>query len=250
MNIGNRNINEVELFDNTIFNEKDSHMLTLQRWKELRRLAISGDTVAEFEVGLLYDGGEVDPEGDTLVKSNARQAVFWYRRAANHGNSSAQNSLGVCLSMGRGIRKNEQEALFWLKKAFRHGDPCAANNIATIYNNWENQRRALFWYQQAANRNDDDAFVEIGWRYYYGKGVKRDYQTAIEYYQKAIHSPTITEAGKQNAMYYLGVAYKEGKGVEQSLLLAQKWLEQANCDKDHVRAQQVLQKIASTLSKQ
>ena len=218
--------------------------MTYQEWKALHRLARAGQARAEFEIGMRYHHGFTTDDGMLIIHANPQRAVKWYRRAAEQQYPAAQNSLGYCLDIGEGIRKNLQEALFWYKQAWRNGDPCAASNIATLYRDQGNQRRAMFWYQRAVTiSHDDDALVEVGYRYYYGIGVQRNYQAAIASYQKAVTSEMITEAGKQKAMYYLGMAYFEGKGVEPSTMTARKWFEQADRDHDHTQAQQMLKRL-------
>ena len=222
--------------------------MTFQEWQALRRRAMSGDPDAEVSVGSFYEFGLVGRDGTVIAKKNPRRAVFWYRRAAEHGEPGAQNNLAVCLSDGHGVRKNEQEALYWLKKSLKNGNESAATNIAVIYRDRGNSRRALFWYQRAVELGDGDALLALGRSYYYGIGVRRNYHKAIEYYRKAIASKDITEFDRENAMYCLGMAYFEGHGVEHSLSLAQHWFEQANVDDDYPEAQDMLKKIHQLLS--
>ncbi len=122
----------------------------------------------------------------------------------------------------------------WLKHALRQGDTCAANNIACVYRDRGDNRRALYWYQRAAKSGDGDALVEVGARYYTGVGARRNPVYAVSRFRDSIRSRgvNISQAGRQSAMYYLAMAYHEGKGVRHSDSVALKWLMKANKDDD------------------
>ena len=72
--------------------------------------------------------------------------------------------------------------------------------------------------------------IDIGWRYYAGVGVRKNPTRAVQCFVRAIRSKPpaeITEAGREDAMFCLGVAYSEGQGVRRSLAMAQKWWKRA-----------------------
>lgn len=92
--------------------------------------------------------------------------------------------------------------------------------------------------------NDGDAQTEVGRRYYYGIGVRKNFLSAVEYYKNALDSDNITEYGRQEAMYYLGIAYYEGKGVKKSAANAKTWFEKANADDDHDKAREKLNSLS------
>ena len=54
----------------------------------------------------------------------------------------------------------------------------------------------------------------------------------------------MSECDRDDANFYLGIAYLEGKGVGQSLRMAQKHLERANRDNDHLAAQRLLKQLS------
>jgi uncharacterized protein len=203
---------------------------------------IPGD---QWELGSWLQDGFVDRQGNIIVPQNARAAVAWYRRSANLGHPAAQNSLGVCLSDGKGTRRDDREALAWLKRALRQGDGCAANNIASVYRDRRDSRRALYWYERAAEGGDSDALVEVGARYYAGVGATRNPAYAVNCFRQAIQSRkvNISQAGRESAMYHLGIACYEGNGVRQSNSLALKWLIEANKDDDFPAARAAIDLI-------
>ena len=189
---------------------------TREEWDQLKAKAQAGDAEAQWELGYCLEEGVYDPKGLVLARPDARAAVRWFRESADAGYDSGQIALGVCLSAGRGVRRDEAEALCWFKRALRQNNPCARNNIACVYRDQGNNRRAMFWYERAAACGDGDAWVEVGRGYYKGVGVRSDPSYAVRCFRKAIASRNITIAGREDAMYYLGVAFHEGRGVKKS----------------------------------
>ena len=62
--------------------------------------------------------------------------------------------------------------------------------------------------REAADRGDPKAQGELGWRYYTGDGVPKDYGQAVMWYRKA------ADKGESSAQNRLGVCYEKGHGVE------------------------------------
>jgi TPR repeat protein len=51
------------------------------------------------------------------VPQNDTQAIYWYTKAANSGNSDAMLSLGVASLYGKGVPKDNKAACVWFAKA-------------------------------------------------------------------------------------------------------------------------------------
>ena len=62
----------------------------------------------------MYSNGEGIPEND-------REAVKWFRLAAEHGFSDAQLNLGIMYSNGEGVPENDREAVKWVRLAAEQG---------------------------------------------------------------------------------------------------------------------------------
>lgn len=222
--------------------------MTRRTWNQLIARAQAGDREAQWEVGSWLEDGLADSKGLVLVHPDTRAAVRWFRRSAIAGSAAGQIHFGVCLCAGRGVRRDDGEALCWFKRALRQGDPCAPNNIASVYGDRGNNRRAMLWYRRAVSSGDGDALVEVGRRYYSGIGIRRDPKQAVHCFRRAIRSKNITQASREEAMFRLGVAFHEGRGVVQSNARAVKWLTQSNNDDDHAGARSLIEKIAMTRS--
>src|SRR5215470_5890833 len=79
---------------------------SVSEWQSLLARARNGDRDAEWEIAERYADGCKDKRGRVIVRRSAVKAAQWFRRAAEHGSSSAQNSLGNLLGDGHGVRKN------------------------------------------------------------------------------------------------------------------------------------------------
>jgi TPR repeat protein len=218
--------------------------MSAAEWKNLLSKANAGDAEAEWRVAELYSDGCKDRRGRILIRPSNRKAVEWLRRSAEHGYGSAQNTLGVILGGNYGVEKNVREALLWLKRAFRGGDTTsAANNVAVTYRENGNLRQAVRWFRRVDASRDDAFLIQLGIHSYWGKGVRTDHRAAVRYLRKAIRGKNMSECDRDDANFYLGIAYLEGKGVRKSLRLAQKYFERANRDNDHLAAQRLLKQL-------
>ena len=57
------------------------------------------------------------------------------------------------------------------------------------------------WYTKAADKGNTEAQLELGNRYFEGRGVEQKYSTAAKWYRKA------AEQGIARAQYQLGLMY-------------------------------------------
>jgi hypothetical protein len=215
---------------------------TASEWKALLQKASQGDPEAEFNVATLYADGCKDRRGRILVRVSSRKAVEWYRRAAEHGSVSAQNNIGVILGGSYGVRRNARQALIWLKRAYRGGGT-ASNNIAITYRESGNLPQAVRWFRIAIAAGDHGDLVQLGIHHYWGKGVRRDPAAAVRFFRKGIRKIDASYFEREDAFFYLGIAYLEGNGVKKSLTLGRKYLELANRENDHLAAQRLLKRM-------
>jgi TPR repeat protein len=132
--------------------------------QKLTELAKSGDTEAQFNLGVMYYKGQG-------VRQNYTEAMKLFRKAADHGNTEAQNYLGghaeaqnylgVMYYEGQGVSENYPEAIQWFRKAAykRHAE--AQFNLGIMYDNGEgvplNVVKAYIWYSLASGNGYEQA---------------------------------------------------------------------------------------------
>ena len=75
--------------------------------------------------------------------------------------------------------------------------------------------------QASAQGGDANSQYQLGFMYNAGRGVKRDYKLAAEWYQKA------AEQDHASAQFSLGMMYYRGRGVAQNYEQAKHWMDKA-----------------------
>jgi uncharacterized protein len=131
-----------------------------------------------------------------------------------------------------------------LRKALHGGDSCAALNLAITHRQRGNFRRAVYWFRECVASGDDEALIQLGIHFYWGKGVKRNPRAAVRCFRKATKGRSLSDAGRDDAFFYLGIAYSEGQGVRASTTMARKLFQRANIDNDHPAARSILRTLA------
>ncbi len=124
----------------------------------LQEKAQQGDIEAQYELGLMYQGGRGVSQNDT-------RAMAWLQKAAEAGHDKAQYALALLL------RKNEAGgdlpvSLRWQEQAAQKGNTEAQYGLGLMYANGQyvpqDQERARFWYGQAASRGHLAARLALG----------------------------------------------------------------------------------------
>lgn len=168
----------------------------------------------------------------------------WYKKAADRGYANAMYNLSLSYMDGLGVSQNETEALKWMQKAVKSGfEPAKTKAIA-----WTE-----FYFVQAKY------FIETGRSseayYYFKNAAELEYVPAMQElgvlyytgngvpqnYPEAISwYKKAAEKGNPEAMYKLGLIYFVGKVVTQNNTEAYNWFKKA-AEKGHEKAKKVLE---------
>ena len=132
-----------------------------------------GSGEAANGIGLIYDN-----------QNNSEEAVKWYRKGFEKGDSRSGYNLAYCYSNGIGVSQDELKALELYKKVYELGLGNAANRIGLIYDNQNNSGEAVKWYRKGFDKGDDWSGYNLAYCYSYGIGVPQDKQKALELYKK------------------------------------------------------------------
>ncbi len=124
----------------------DDWVLT-DRFKSQLKIANSGDALAMYEVGRMYERGRGTDQ-------NVTKAADWYKKASDKGQQEAKARLGILFLEGNGVTRNIASAADLLTSAAGAGVATAQFYLATMYENGEglaqDQQKALHWYKAAA----------------------------------------------------------------------------------------------------
>ncbi|NFD20031.1 hypothetical protein EXN26_12015, partial [Clostridium botulinum] len=66
-------------------------------------------------------------------EQNYKEAMYWYKKAAEKGNSTSMNKIGVMYYEGKGVEQDYQKAMYWYKKSSQEGNFTAMSNIGFMY---------------------------------------------------------------------------------------------------------------------
>lgn len=72
--------------------------------------------------------------GGQAFPRDMAQAAVWYRKAADQGDTAAQGTLGMLYSLGQGVAQDDAEAYFWLDLAASQPGPHQAQYMANRQN--------------------------------------------------------------------------------------------------------------------
>lgn len=130
-------------------------------------------------------------EGMGVYKNGQyKEAVDYFRKAAERGCADAQYKLGDCYVIGRGVTQNLYAAVLWYRKAAEQGHADAQYEMGFSYSNGiggtkKNETEAVAWFRAAAEQGNLRAQIALGTRYRYGWGVTKNYNEAVKWYRKA-----------------------------------------------------------------
>lgn len=146
--------------------------------EELKKRAEQGDAEAQYDLALNYEQG-------CDVDQNNQKAVEWYMKSAGNGCVMAQRRLASCYKAGiLGLEQDYEKFMYWSKKA----------EESILYS-----EKTVGLYAEEAEKGDVKAQYQLGMCYAEGRGVKEDWQKAIEVFkniQNELHFTWISDYKK------------------------------------------------------
>ena len=174
--------------------------------KLLEKAATLGSVVAMNDLGTMFESGDG-------VQKDRKKATQWLQRAAECGFCNASTSM--CYLSQRGCESfDESKAFHHCAAAADSGEPTALNNLGLCYENGigvtRNPEKAFSLYSQAYSLSKSaETTLNLGRCYVYEIGTKQDLKKGLELLNKAI------EMGQPNAMAILGHLLISGKILEE-----------------------------------
>ena len=130
---------------------------------------------------------------------------------AKAGDGKAQISLGMRYRDGKGVPRNHREAVKWYRMAADQGDAEGLDNVGFMYlRGWgvpKNSTIATAYFSASAAEGHAQGFFNLGNSYFSGQGVEQNYHQAIEAWRQA------AEVGHENAIWRLAVLSAAGEGI-------------------------------------
>ncbi len=91
-------------------------------FKSLINKALSGDAIAQYELGCCYEA----------LQKDYKKAAEWFRKSAEQGYAKAQYNLGAYYYNGTGVERNNLKAFFWFNVAHDNGDKFASAYLEQV----------------------------------------------------------------------------------------------------------------------
>ncbi len=165
--------------------------------QSLRRAAVGGDPIAQFEVAGRYIEGKA-------VAQDFSEAARWYQRAAAQGLAPAQYRLGTLYEKGHGVPRDAASARIWYKRAAEKGNHKAMHNLAVIYTQNSAGKpdfaRAAAWFRRAAEHGLTDSQYNLGILHERGYGVKADPAEAYKWFSLAARNGDKDAAARRDRL--------------------------------------------------
>ena len=197
-----------------------------QRALEYTRMAAEGgEPLAQYNLGYFYSNGERG------LKVDKAEALKWYLRAAEQGDSKSMLKIADFYRLGDGLEKDEQQAISWYQRAAKLNNRKAYNWLGVLAES-SDPTQAMAYFKKAFELGNPHGAYNLANYYYEGKIVPQDIHQAIKYYHFA------AERGHALAQYFLGKIYLDLKG-DTSYLIAYKWFKKS-AEQGNARAQSAL----------
>ncbi len=177
---------------------------------------------------------------------NQKEAVRYYRKAAEKGEAFAQFNLGVCYQYGKGVEKDGKEAVRWYRLAAEQGLAVAQCNLGVCYQNGigveKDAKEAVHWYRLPAEQGHAVAQNNLAFLYLYGIGVEKDEKESVRWCRLA------AEQGPAVAQGNLAFYYYNGYGIEKDEKEALRWSRLA-AEQGHASALQNLKTLTTPVAR-
>lgn len=175
---------------------------------------------AQYNLGrLLIDGLFGAPKDETL-------AISLFERAAQQGNFSAMEDLGICAYQGKGMPVDKERARMLFENCAKEGLPQSQYDFALMNYQGEggpaNYKAAEYWYNKTIEQNIDvltkNAKCDLA--FMYSQNTK-EYNKAFPLWEE------FAKNGDPSAQYNVGLFYSNGWGVPYDAQKAKYWIEQS-----------------------
>ncbi|MEI7580204.1 MAG: tetratricopeptide repeat protein [bacterium] len=216
-----------------LYNENSIEANPPQGISWISKAAAQGDITSQELMGHIYFDGDG-------VSKNYEEAAYWWKLAADQGNSDAQHNL---CALANDIyyleEKNTAKALAILMPLAQQGHPIAQYVCGAFFYDGHgmkaNKQKGLYWLNEAAKQGHTEAQAFIGQAYYSGEEIPQNYTLALYWSLRA------AQKGSVRAQYNLGSLYSYGDGVKENEKTAARWWKLA-ADQGDILAQDALKR--------
>lgn len=163
---------------------------------------LSNDSSSLYMLGLYYENGFACIKDDKI-------ALNYYFKSAETGYAKAYHTLGMAYNYGYlGVAKNTNQAIEWYKKGIEKGNSSCMVGIGGVYLKLREYESCYKWYSRALDAGNTAALLPLARCYRSGYGVEKNYLRALEYYKQRLDM----DANKldYSPAYDIAQLYQEG----------------------------------------
>ncbi|MCD7839296.1 MAG: hypothetical protein LUG46_01565 [Erysipelotrichaceae bacterium] len=152
--------------------------------------------------------------GDTNTNSDNSKAISFYELAAKLNHKESINKLTQLYQLGQyddklHLLKPKQVEKPKVKHYQNNPEGEKLYQTGMLYYDKEDYQTAIDYFQKAADKGNIDAYNKLGYCFKFGKFVTKDYTKAFEWFEKS------ADLGNTYGMYQLALLYDFGNGVKQ-----------------------------------
>jgi TPR repeat protein len=171
-------------------------LLSDRVWLILVGIALVGPFLRSYIPGIRYLGnsGTMRKGIELYQRQQYTEALPYFQRAAEGGNTQAMTNLALIYEEGRGVPKDERKAVELYTKAINDSDnpdSQAMVNLGVMYLNGQGalpkgESKALELFKKAAEADNANGMAMLGAMYEDGAGgLPKDMATALSWYKKS-----------------------------------------------------------------
>ena len=189
------------LFQQYLYLKQDNKA---KAFEVLKKSADGGHRDAMLHLASEYDKGE-------MIEPNYEKSAQLLQALVEKGDSTAENNLGRCYELGRGVKQDVQKAQDLYKLSYEHHCVTGGLNYARMLRNQKHHNEAGHVYQSLYAKHKDPAVS-----YFYGRALVNGHcgdkdSSGIDLIKKA------ADAGFPMAIHNYGVMLYYGDGVKKDV---------------------------------
>ena len=215
--------------------------MTIKKYQDVLVQAKKGKSNAQYELGNFYEDG-LTVKNKEVLRPNQQEALKWFKKAYKNGNSNAAVRYADYLSIGDHCHKDLELAIKIYKSEITSGNYMAYSNLAKTYCKEKKYKWAIKLYRKIQKEFEINS-IELAYCFYFGLGTKLNKLRALEIFKlisKDKSNNRNCESEINEANYYIGMIYLEGRALKRSIKKARKYLTLANVNNDHESAIELL----------
>lgn len=195
--------------------------------------AKNGNAIAQYELGSHFL--------ESRDSRNKKLGLIWLNKAVEQDNPKAQLKLAELYMTGKVVSRDDNKAQELLEKSVAQGYLPAMTMLGELALKQKNLEAAQRWFTKAAAGNNNSAAIALANFYMQPDTTFYNPKTGFMWMLQAAQN------GSSEAQQALSLLYKEGKGVDVDLNLAEQWQQKAKQTAEKSQANAVIE-VARWLS--